>query len=78
MSANVMSKKQKKRQYDNTARQAENIAGQCGICIELIKKTDPPREQRTRVYAKTGTTRYCICDNCGNTWKRVIMIETKT
>jgi hypothetical protein len=71
-----MSRK-KKRAYDNTARQAINIAGQCVMCVELLKKAEPQREQATHVYAKAGNVRYCICDNCGHTWKRVILIEVK-
>lgn len=73
-----MSKKQKpKRAYDNTVRQAENIAGKCVMCVELLPKAQPPREQKTHVYAKTGNVRYCVCDNCGHTWKKVILIELK-
>jgi DNA-directed RNA polymerase subunit M/transcription elongation factor TFIIS len=67
----------KKRKYDNSARQAENIAGECVMCPELLKKSEPPRQQKTRVYAKSGNVRYCICANCGNTWKKVVLIESK-
>lgn len=66
-----MSKKQKKRNYDNSQRQEDNIAGACNMCPNLIARAKPARQQRTRVYAKRGEVRYCICDNCGNTWKRI-------
>lgn len=59
-----------KREYDNSVRQARNVAGPCNACQALLPLAKPPREQKTRVYAKKGAVRYCICDNCGNTWKR--------
>lgn len=76
MDTATMSKKHKKRQYDNATRQEYNLAGACLCCPQLLVKAN--REQKTRVYATRGTIRYCICDNCGNTWKRVILIETKS
>ena len=76
MGAATMSKKPK-RSYDNTARQQENIAGDCNCCKELLAKAVPPRQQKTKVYAKHGTTRYCVCINCGHTWKKVVLIEHK-
>lgn len=30
-----------------------------------------PNHVRTRVYSKQGRTRYCICDDCGATWKQI-------
>lgn len=72
--AAIVSKKARK--YDNTARQATNIAGECVMCIELLKISG--RQSSTRVYGKKGTTRYCICDNCHHTWKRVVVIESKS
>lgn len=30
-----------------------------------------PGHQATRVYKTKGRTRYCVCDDCGNTWKQV-------
>jgi hypothetical protein len=72
MSAKTMSKKPKpKRDYDNTQRQANNVAGPCVMCPALLKVATPPREQKTRVYSERGEVRYCICDNCGHTWKKV-------
>ncbi len=29
------------------------------------------RHQATRVYKTAGKTRYCVCDDCGHTWKQV-------
>lgn len=66
----------KKRKYDNTARQANTMAGpcpdECGACKAILPLCDPPRLQKTRVYAKRGAIRYCVCDNCGATWKRTV------
>ncbi len=27
--------------------------------------------QNTRVYRTAGQTRYCVCDDCGHTWKQI-------
>lgn len=74
-----MSKKHKKptpaaepRKYDNTLRQELNIAGPCQGCKARLAQCDPPRPQKTRIYAMRNGVRYCRCDNCGNTWKRSI------
>ncbi len=29
------------------------------------------KHQSTRVYRTAGKTRYCVCDDCGETWKQV-------
>ena len=68
MDTKTMSRK-KKRAYDNTVRAISSIAGECVMCRQFLKAAKPPREQKTRVYAKRGNVRYCVCDNCGNTWK---------
>lgn len=65
-----MTKKHQKRTYDNTARQLSSLAGECGACRELLGYCEPKRLQKTRVYAKRGGIRYCVCDNCGATWKK--------
>lgn len=70
-----MSKKARK--YDNTARQQENMAGECTACKALLPLANPPRQQNTRVYATRGNVRYCVCVNCSHTWKKVIIIESK-
>jgi hypothetical protein len=28
-----------------------------------------PRHVNTRIYRTVGSTRYCVCDDCGQTWK---------
>lgn len=66
----------KKRKYDNTVRQELNLAGPCSACKALLVKCEPPRVQKTRVYAVRDRMRYCRCDNCGNTWKVIIEIKT--
>jgi len=30
-----------------------------------------PNHQSTRIYKTKGRTRYCVCDDCGHTWKQV-------
>lgn len=77
MSALTMSKKQK-RTYNNAVRQQENLAGECNVCKALLAKAKPARQQNTRVYATRGQIRYCCCGNCGTTWKKVIVLESKT
>ena len=37
---------------------------------------NPPREQKTRVYAIKGPIRYCRCDNCGHTWKKIMEVKS--
>jgi hypothetical protein len=67
-----MSRKNRKpepRAYDATQRQENNIAGPCTACAALLPQARPPRQQKTRVYAKKGAIRYCECLNCRNTWK---------
>lgn len=29
-----------------------------------------PHHKSTRVYRTVGVVRYCVCDNCGTTWKQ--------
>jgi hypothetical protein len=36
-----------------------------------------PRHQRTRVYKTLGRTRYCVCDDCGHTWKQMGELATE-
>lgn len=59
------------RTYDNSRRQASAIAGPCQCCKAHLANLKPPREQKTRVYARRGPVAYCVCDNCGATWKAV-------
>ncbi len=73
-----MSRKQKKREYDNSQRQESPIAGPCVMCKGLLPLANPPREQKTRVYAVKGRIRYCRCDNCGHTWKAPVIVEIKS
>lgn len=59
------------RRYDASLRQAENIAGPCPVCS--LEK--PHYEQRTRVYSKHGSVRFCECLQCKTQgrvtrWKR--------
>jgi hypothetical protein len=70
-----MSRKQK-RQYDNSQRQESAIAGPCTACQALLPLANPPRQQRTAVYSIKGQIRYCRCDNCGNTWKRIVEVKS--
>lgn len=30
-----------------------------------------PKHVATRVYRTDGETRYCVCDDCGATWKQI-------
>jgi hypothetical protein len=30
-----------------------------------------PTHKQTRVYRTVGQTRYCVCDDCGHTWKQI-------
>lgn len=30
-----------------------------------------PAHRNTRVYRTDGPTRYCVCDDCGHTWKQI-------
>ncbi len=61
-----------KRNYNNTRREANSIAGPCTACQALLPLANPPREQSTREYARKGRIAYCRCDNCGRTWKTAI------
>jgi hypothetical protein len=78
MGAETMTRKERKaarREYDNSRRQANNIAGPCNACPAWLKTAN--REQKTREYARKGRVAYCRCDNCGHTWKQLI-VEIKT
>ena len=63
-------RKAEKREYDASQRQESSIAGPCNCCRALLPLANPPREQKTRGYAKKGEVRYCVCLNCGATWKK--------
>jgi hypothetical protein len=40
-----------------------------------LERTGPcpktPAHTNTRVYRTVGQTRYCVCDDCGHTFKRI-------
>lgn len=73
----TMSRK-KTRPYDNSSREVSHIAGPCTACAALLPLAKPPRQQSTRVYAIKGSIRYCRCDNCGHTWKKIVPVEFKS
>lgn len=72
----TMTRKPKKRSYDNSQREESAIAGPCTACKALLPLANPPRQQRTQVYSVKGRVRYCRCDNCGNTWKTIVEVKS--
>lgn len=52
--------------------EVRNLAPPCTSCKALLEKSDPPRQQSTRVYCTRGRIQYVICNNCGATWKAIV------
>ena len=46
--------------------QAEEVKVEAGPCPQS------ERHKNTRVYRTVSRIRYCVCDDCGATWKRAL------
>lgn len=42
---------------------AERVRIEAGNCMDC-------KSAKTRVYKTQGVVRYCVCDECGNTWSK--------
>ena len=47
----------------------QSNAGECQSC--KAKRQKRKLANSTHIYAKRGGVRYCVCNLCGSTWKKV-------
>lgn len=61
----------KSKTMDAKPRVTSFVARDCVSCTAL-RESDPETKGKSfsRVYAKSGRTRYCKCGYCGATWKQ--------
>jgi hypothetical protein len=57
-------KNQKSEEPKNQAEEVRTPLVRAGACPRA------EHHKNTRVYRTVGETRYCVCDDCGHTWKR--------
>lgn len=56
------------------ASESQAVSGALPVRSPRVEAGACPRSaahSRTRVYRTVGQTRYCVCDDCGTTFKRI-------
>ena len=56
-----ISERRRSQTAEESPAKGQKIAGPC---------PDSKNHRNTRVYRTVGRIRYCVCDDCGTTWKR--------